>query len=119
MRWRGRVFLNPPYGRGPNSESNQAIWSRRLIKEYEEGNVTEAILLVNAAIGDAWFIKLWKYHLCFVHRRIQFISPDGRRNQPTKGNVFVYFGTRREAFIQHFAEIGHCVVPHKNHGKVY
>jgi hypothetical protein len=37
--WTGRDFLNPPYGK-QGGTSNQEIWTRKLIAEYQAGNVT-------------------------------------------------------------------------------
>lgn len=56
--WSGRVWLNPPYGKEGN-DSNQEIWSQHLIAEYKQGGVTEAVLLVKAALGYNWFENLW------------------------------------------------------------
>jgi hypothetical protein len=58
--WRGNIFLNPPYGwcypDGRRKEkggiSSQGHWAKRLIEQYQAGNVTEAILLVNASTGE-------------------------------------------------------------------
>lgn len=58
---------------GRGGKSNQDIWATRLIEQYQIGNVTEAILLVNANTGDRWFQKLWAYPICFVDHRIHFI----------------------------------------------
>jgi hypothetical protein len=38
-KWKGRVWLNPPYGRGENNESNQGVWSRRLIGQHNSSSV--------------------------------------------------------------------------------
>src|SRR6266568_9141312 len=70
-KWPGRVWLNPPYG-FTSGKSNQAIWSRRLISQHEQGIATEAILLVNAATSEKWFHPLYHYRICFVQGRIRF-----------------------------------------------
>jgi len=105
QEWWGRVFLNPPYGRS-KGESNQKIWSARLIQQYETGNVTEAILLVNAVPGCKWFRPLWNYPLCFVEGRIKFY--DGKRTpkNSTHDSVFVYMGSRPLTFTEVFSQFG-------------
>lgn len=103
--WYGRVFLNPPYG-VEDGESNQARWSRRLIQEYQAGAVTEAVLLVNAVPGNAWFAPLWDYPICFVGRRIRFYNADTEAGQPTHSNVFVYLGLNVPRFVALFSEFG-------------
>lgn len=103
--WSGRVWLNPPYGRGEDG-SNQAAWSKKLIDEYKAGHVTEGMLLVNAATGNKWFADLWEFPICFVDHRIRFISPRGDYSQPTHSNVIVYLGSNEGRFVELFSEIG-------------
>ena len=104
-KWFGRVWLNPPYGRGDDG-SYQAAWSQKLIAEYKSGNVSEAMLLVNAATGNKWFADLWEFPICFVDHRIRFVSPQGQNSQPTHSNVIVYLGENTRSFIEVFSEIG-------------
>src|SRR5436309_35031 len=66
-KWHGRIFLNPTYGhcwadgrerkpapgkRYASGISAQGHWTKRLIEQYQAGNVTAAILLVNANTGE-------------------------------------------------------------------
>ena len=51
--WSGRVFLNPPYGRKLVDQ-----FSDRLVQGYQEGTVTEAIVLVNNATETTWFREM-------------------------------------------------------------
>ncbi len=115
--WRGRVWLNPPYGRSDESnESNQGLWSARLGAEVDSGNVSEAVLLVNAVTDRAWFKPLWRRGICFVDKRIRFYSPDdARKASPTHGNVLVYFGDDLERFRRLFARFGQIVLPADGH----
>jgi ParB family chromosome partitioning protein len=97
------IWLNPPYC------GNQSRWVNRLIAEYEQGHVKQAILLVNAATEAAWFQHLYGYTVCFVSGRISFRSPKGRKNSPTVGSVFVYFGNDDTHFIRVFSQFGTVV----------
>jgi hypothetical protein len=103
--WVGRVWLNPPYGI-EDGESNQARWSRRLIQEYEAGNVREAILLVNAVTGNGWFAPLKDYPICFPDARIRFYNADTEAGQPTHGNALVYLGPNIAEFVRVFSQFG-------------
>ena len=103
--WHGRVFLNPPYGKTKN-RSNQEIWSTYLVKQYQLGHTTEAVLLVNAVTDRKWFQKLWVYPICFTDHRIKFYNPTGTPNQPTHGNAFVYLGQNSAGFIEVFRQFG-------------
>lgn len=108
--WRGRVFLNPPYGYDAGDMSNQERWSARLIEQYEAGNVTEAILLVNAVTDRQWFQPLWKYPICFTDHRIRFYRPGGEPGTPVIGSVFVYFGANVIQFARVFCQFGAVVL---------
>ena len=103
--WTGRLWLNPPYGRLAGE------FIRRLTLEYEAGEVTAAIALVNAHCTDTdWFQPLWNYTLCFTDHRIDFDS-GGRAKQTssTHGSVFAYLGPDTKAFRAAFAEFGAVV----------
>ncbi|GHO98391.1 hypothetical protein KSF_084390 [Reticulibacter mediterranei] len=107
------LFLNPPYCK-TGAVSNQELWTRKLLTEYEVGHVKEAILLVNAATETLWFQRLYTYPICFVKGRIQFNSPQGSKNSSTVGSAFVYFGTNTEQFVRVFGRIGtivKCILP--------
>lgn len=108
--WAGNVWLNPPYGKW-EGQSNQALWSRRLIYEFTTHNINSGILLVNAVPDREWFAALWGYEICFVDHRIQFwrFDKDGNREfctQPTNPNCFVYFGQHQQRFRDRFNKYG-------------
>jgi phage N-6-adenine-methyltransferase len=107
--WFGRVFLNPPYG--PGGVTDQ--WISKLLAQYEKGNVTEFILLVNNATGTRWFQKLWPFTICFVQGRIRFDQPTGvvKGKGPSHAQVFVYGGPQHYRFYEVFKDIGHIVWP--------
>jgi phage N-6-adenine-methyltransferase len=106
--WTGRVWLNPPYGRD-EAGSNQDIWSRRLIEQYNASITTEAVLLVNAAVDTKWFQRLFDYPICFPDHRINFYSPENSVSGSTHGSAFVYFGSQVEKFVEMFSEFGTVV----------
>lgn len=107
--WSGRVFLNPPYGK-EDGESNQARWSHYLIDQYDNVNVEEAILLVNATPGNRWWAPLWRFPICFVARRIHFYNGDGQSSQATHSNAFVYLGPNGIRFARTFKRFGPVVL---------
>lgn len=105
------VWCNPPYGK-TGAQSNQALWSAKLLREYAAGHVEQAILLVNAQTGEKWFGPLWEYTICFTRRRIRFLRPDGTvGNGPTHGSAFVYLGANNLAFAREFAIFGEIIPP--------
>jgi len=105
-RWFGRVWLNPPYGKGLK------LWVDKLVDEYESWAVPEAILLTNANTEASWFQPLWKYTKCFTDHRIRFIDQQGvQQSSPTRGNVFTYFGAHQDRFSEAFRQFGAIVNP--------
>lgn len=103
--WYGRVFLNPPYG-VTDGESNAGVWARKLISEYRAGNVSEAVMLVNANTERKWFSPLWNFPICFTNHRIQFYTPDGVGAQPVDGNALIYLGENVTGFVDVFSRFG-------------
>lgn len=112
--WFGRVYMNCPYGKGYKNKSNQDIWTAKLIKEYKQGNVDEAICLVNAATAQKWFQKLWPFPICFVTPRIKFVDEFGdEAGSPGHGNAFVYIGKKNiNKFYTEFSQYGNVVIPY-------
>lgn len=103
--WRGRIWLNPPYG------GAQAAFTDHLVAEYERGHILAAILLVNSHATDTdWFQPLWDHLLCFSEGRINFIGPTGEiESGSTHGSVFAYLGPDRAAFAGQFRDFGAIV----------
>lgn len=104
QRWVGRLFVNCPYGKGENNESNQARWTAKLIESFDAGDVTAAIALVNAATGNAWFQKLWRFPIC-LPRRFAFYNESGTTT-PTNHSAIVYLGSDPARFYDVFSKIG-------------
>lgn len=99
--WHGRVWLNPPYGLAT------AQFTAKLVEEWEAGNVTAAVLLINAYGFDAvWFRPLWEHLLCLTDHRIVFTSPQRGTGGPANGNLFVYLGDQWERFAREFGRFG-------------
>ncbi len=102
------LWLNPPFGDvGPR-------FVAKLLEEYENQDVKEAILLVNSHCTDAkWFQPLFDYVLCFTDHRSKFWHPSAKRSQPTHGSVFIYFGKNPRKFEKHFRNFGAIVHRYK------
>jgi hypothetical protein len=112
--WRGKIWLNPPWGK-VGGKSSQKLWSEKLMEEYEAGRVKEAILLVKAALGYAWFEYLWHlYPVCFPRKRPTFLidentpAPSGAAKQ---GVALFYLGRYHERFRTIFEEMGRVIAP--------
>ena len=117
--WSGRVWMNPPYGR-EGGESVAGLWAERLIDSYENGEVTNAVFLVNAATGAKWFQSFWEYSICFVHGRINFYKPNDsldddankltKDKHPTKYSAIIYLGDDIHEFKTAFRPHGRLVI---------
>jgi len=103
-RWRGRVWMNPPYSRDLCRR-----FIEKLSKAYTDGKVTQACVLVNNATETAWLQAMLKTcsGVCFPAGRITFLNRDGEAsNSPLQGQVIAYLGTRVSAFRLNFADLG-------------
>ena len=71
QEWKGSVYMNPPYGRVIG------VWVRKLLSEYEKGNITHAIALVPARTDTAWFRMFRDLPWCAVKGRLKFSECKG------------------------------------------
>lgn len=105
--WRGRIFMNPPYGRGVGH------WVGKLTDSIYTGDVTEAVLLTNVSSSSAWFVGVWSAcSLCFPRERIRFSAPGGGFGpRPTHDSVIAYWGARVQQFEHRFRHHGRIMRP--------
>jgi hypothetical protein len=100
--WRGRVFLNPPYG------GQAGAFVSKLCREYAAGHVTAAILVLSSrATETSWFAPMWDGTLCFTDHRIEFYGKS--KFSPTTGSIFVYLGNHPARFAECFKQFGAVV----------
>jgi len=102
-KWRGHVWMNPPY------DSACAAFIERLVSEFEAGNVTEAIVLVNNSTDSQWGQRLLSAAgaICFPSGRISFVDgAGGPSKSPLQGQMFCYLGKRIAAFRNAFGPKG-------------
>lgn len=101
--WHGRVWMNPPY-----SADLVSKFADKFVDEYNDGNVTEGIVLVNNATETAWFASLVNAAtaVCFPRGRIRYQSPNRESLAPLQGQAFLYFGENGDRFLRVFSEIG-------------
>lgn len=102
--WRGNVWLNPPYAKDLIS-----LFVAKLKDGIGDGDVLQAVLLVNNATDTAWFhdIAPLASAACFIKGRISFHDSTGTpANKPLQGQVALYFGGRRGEFRDAFDAFG-------------
>ena len=91
--WRGKVYVNPPYGR---------VIGRWVVKAMTEP-VDELILLVPARTDAAWFQSLYDHPICFIRGRLRF---SGAKDSAPFPSALVYRGPREAAFTAAFRHRG-------------
>ena len=103
--WHGRVWMNPPYAANLIGQ-----FSSKLAKEYKNGNVDQAIVLVNNATETGWFFEMIEQAsaVCFPKSRVKFWRPDGETGAPLQGQAIIYMGDNPHDFSEAFSEIGWC-----------
>jgi ParB family chromosome partitioning protein len=115
-RWRGNVWLNPPYGTTGETtsryvhkgESNIKLFSSKLLASYECGDVRQAVFLSMANTEASWFVPLWDYLICFPYPRINFMV-EGSLSHHIQGSCFIYLGENEQKFIEVFSQFGYVV----------
>ncbi len=107
--WYGRVWCNPPYTQVVPGQSSIKAWVSRAHHLYQEGSIEQCVLLIPNDTSTKWFEWLWSYPVCFPPKRIKFLIPGKKAEQPTFGTCFVYLGGREQAFIDTFARFGSVV----------
>lgn len=114
LPWFGRMWINPPYGTGAES---QKMFMARLRQEISAGNVQQAVTCLNlGAMATQWFRRemgpIATAH-CVPFERISFIPPRGvKRNKwsPLNGTVFSYTGPHTAKFIEVYRPLGHVLL---------
>ena len=69
LDWFGTVWLNPPF-----SLIDKAV--PKLINEYKEGRVKEAVILLKSAVETKTYQLLYPYPFCELNKRVKFIPGD-------------------------------------------
>lgn len=97
--WKGRIFLNPPYG----AEIKQ--FTNKLIDELP--NIESAILLTNDQTDTDWWQKCAKNaSLIFMKDgRFNFYTSTNDKTSPMNGQTIFYYGKNSARFNSVFSEI--------------
>jgi phage N-6-adenine-methyltransferase len=101
--WGGRVWMNPPY-------AGELIgrFTAKLAAHFQNGDVTEAIALVNNATETAWFADLVGVStaIVFPRSRVKFWKPNGELGAPLQGQAILYMGKNKDSFLNEFGRFG-------------
>lgn len=102
LPWAGRVWCNPPYSLGRMDD-----FARRAVAEWDRGEVTRMMLLVNASMNSQWMrlVMASADALLIPNRRISFVS--AATGETRKGNEYDQVllawgcGRRVEQYVKH------------------
>jgi len=108
-RWYGNVWCNPPYTQVVPGHSSIKAWVSKAHRLYQEGAIEQCILLIPNDTSTKWFEWLWEYPICFPPKRIKFLIPGRKVDQPTFGTCFVYMGLHEQRFVETFSLFGSIV----------
>ena len=102
-QWKGNIWLNPPY-----AAKLMPLFCSKLKSHADNGDVKEAIVLVNNATETAWFNTLIDVAsaVIFPMRRIKFYTPSGKSGSPLQGQAVVYCGDNPHRFFEVFRDFG-------------
>lgn len=107
--WKGRVWMNPPY-----AADLVTRFTEKYVKEYQSGNITTGIVLVNNATETKWFINMVgeAKAVAFTKGRIRYDTQEkgAGSGAPLQGQAFLYFGYNPEKFMDVFSKIGWCAI---------
>jgi ParB family transcriptional regulator, chromosome partitioning protein len=116
--WEGRIWCNPPFSAIPGCPAPMPIWSDKVIFEFTQGHIEQAVLLVKADTRNPWFHRLFDYAaICLSLHRIQFIRPGRKTEELREGIAFAYFGPHISRFVEVFTEFGSVLTPEGIHRK--
>lgn len=107
QKWKGRVWMNPPY-----SQPHISQFCNTLAKKLSTGEVTEACVLVNNATETGFGQKLLGLcaAVCFPSGRIKFLDVEGEaKGAPLQGQMILYYGVHSQHFLSEFGKFGVCL----------
>jgi phage N-6-adenine-methyltransferase len=95
--WRGRVYMNPPYGREIGE------WVDKLAEEFEYGNVSQAVALLPVRTDTSWWAHLPAATVCFFTGRLTFSEHPSPAPFPSAA---CYLGPNQADFAKAFIGLG-------------
>ena len=101
--WHGRIWLNPPYEKGLIDK-----FVMKIIHEYGSERLTQACVLVNNATETGWGQTLLanSNSVCFLAKRVRFLSPDGEKGAPLQGQMLAGINVDADDFRAEFETLG-------------
>jgi len=84
--WKGRVFMNPPYGR------NISLWIRKAYLEVKNGNADVVVCIIPVRTDSQWFYKYSRFaQIIFLAGRLRFGIGGKFRGTSPFGSILLIF----------------------------
>lgn len=127
-QWKGRVFINPPGGKGPDGKPLVPQFWGHLMHEWAHDNTEQAIWIGYSleqlqTLQRVSFKSPLDFPICIPHRRIAFIENEAKKaarrekliaegkdpdkaSGPSHSNYVTYLGPKVDDFVRVFSELG-------------
>jgi phage N-6-adenine-methyltransferase len=100
--WIGNAWINPPYSMPLIQQ-----FVEKLIAEYENGNISQAVIITNNSSDTRWFHTLLsRFPACFTRGRVQFWRPNHDTFGTRQGQTLFYVGPNVLKFEAVFSRFG-------------
>jgi len=119
--WSGRVWLNPPGGLTADRASSARMWWEKLVFEYAQKRVTQAVFVAFARdelqrTQKSLLPSVGKFPFCIPEERLCFYVEKGEQlvpgKDPTHANAIVYLGNNVADFAIAFGKLGDVMLPY-------
>ena len=103
---RAHSFLSPEGSYlVPKWDRTVKLSCEKILTDYRDGRITEAIVLVPARVDTRWWRLLWgaSKRRCLITGRLKFGDSKGGSTFPS---ALVYLGNNEEQFSEYFQDIG-------------
>lgn len=101
-RWRGKVFLNPPFG-------EWKVWTDKVMTELKRGKIEAMVIISNGqTVFSDQFQPIVVHSDAFLipDRRIHFWGKKAAKDAPRQGTFIYYIGRDTDGFDRHFSHLG-------------
>jgi hypothetical protein len=106
QQWQGRVWMNPPYGRGMDK------WMAKIKQHAKDGGSGIALIFARTET-KTFFDYVWDGAdaILFIKGRIKFCTPDGKQ-AGTAGSpsVLIAYGAAEVEILRNCGIAGHLVI---------
>jgi ParB family chromosome partitioning protein len=104
QKWKGNVWMNPPYSQPLVTE-----FCNLLVDKFNNKEINQACVLVNNATETNFYQNMLgsASAVCFIKSRVKFLDAEGKSTgAPLQGQTVLYFGNNTKSFAAAFSQFG-------------